>query len=365
MPAIKYPLNLLTNKEHKDIVAKLLNLETYEPEESSIKIGKLLLPAGGIFQNGLGYEEFIDAIASKREIKIDENLSVIEKEEFLYKEIWLQDFNKLPEHKQKEWLADMEKNAANEGLDKNQMASIGSLTALTAAQLSGFGVYMLASSTVGAISSLVGVALPFAFYTSMSSFISVAIGPIGFIIAAVPLYKTFKDVESWDDFKIKGKGILNGFKTLAQGDYYTSELLLKYFAGLRIMNREKYMNKIEELEKKEVEYSIKLKEELASKTLIESEVNVAKEHVIGVQKQLEKAQADLELKQEFLETFKSGISKIELTKVDCSNEINRIKQKIKDLNTENIEPEKERRLNPSQLRQHRLSKRLSDLGKDE
>ena len=48
----------------------------------------------------------------------------------------------------------------------------------------------MASTVVGAITHALGVTLPFAFYTSMSSTISVAIGPLGWgLLAAWGVHK--------------------------------------------------------------------------------------------------------------------------------------------------------------------------------
>lgn len=58
-------------------------------------------------------------------------------------------------------------------------------TALTAAQLSGFGVYLLASTALGTLTSVIGITLPFAVYTTMSSAIAVIIGPVGWIGAGL------------------------------------------------------------------------------------------------------------------------------------------------------------------------------------
>jgi uncharacterized protein YaaW (UPF0174 family) len=59
-------------------------------------------------------------------------------------------------------------------------AALSGATLLTA-QLSGFGVYVLASSTLGAITAGLGVTLPFGVYTTMSSAIATVIGPVGWI----------------------------------------------------------------------------------------------------------------------------------------------------------------------------------------
>lgn len=52
---------------------------------------------------------------------------------------------------------------------------------IVAAQLSGFGIYLASSTVVGAVTSAIGVTLPFAAYTGMSSAISVVIGPVGWV----------------------------------------------------------------------------------------------------------------------------------------------------------------------------------------
>ncbi|WP_133532128.1 YaaW family protein [Flavobacterium dankookense] len=58
-------------------------------------------------------------------------------------------------------------------------------TTLTAAQISGFGVYLLASSSLSFITGAIGLTLPFAAYTALSSAISVIIGPVGWIGAGL------------------------------------------------------------------------------------------------------------------------------------------------------------------------------------
>ena len=61
----------------------------------------------------------------------------------------------------------------------------GIFLTLTAAQLSGFGVYLLASTTLGAMSGTLGLTLPFVVYTSMSRAIAAIIGPVGWIAAGL------------------------------------------------------------------------------------------------------------------------------------------------------------------------------------
>jgi len=60
----------------------------------------------------------------------------------------------------------------------------GTAAAIAAAQASGFGVYLAASTILGGLMSAVGVTAPFVLYTTMSSAISLAIGPIGWALLA-------------------------------------------------------------------------------------------------------------------------------------------------------------------------------------
>jgi hypothetical protein len=62
--------------------------------------------------------------------------------------------------------------------------------ALTAAQMSGFGVYMLGSTVLGAINGALGLGLGFGAFTGLSSLISTVIGPIGW--AALGLFAVLK-----------------------------------------------------------------------------------------------------------------------------------------------------------------------------
>lgn len=55
---------------------------------------------------------------------------------------------------------------------------------LVLANLSGFGLYLAASTSLAAISGAVGVTLPFAVYSGLSSVLAVATGPVGWAVLA-------------------------------------------------------------------------------------------------------------------------------------------------------------------------------------
>lgn len=59
------------------------------------------------------------------------------------------------------------------------------LTLLGAAQASGFGVYLAATTALGFLTHAVGITLPFAIYSGVTSTIAFLIGPVGWLSAGV------------------------------------------------------------------------------------------------------------------------------------------------------------------------------------
>lgn len=244
MESIDNLLSLMTNEQKAPIV-KILGLKTNENNKIKEKLSKILLPAGGFLQTPLTYNEFIQKIAEKYNEKIDFSFGNIKAETDLYIKLFQQEFEKLsPEEKEK-----INQELEKAGLDRSQIASLSGISALGAAQLSGFGVYLLASSTVGAITSVLGITLPFAFYTGMSSLISFVIGPVGFLVMGVMIYRSFKNVKSWDEALDILKNSWVQIKNLTFGDYTRGVLAFKYLAATRVILSENIKNEISENEK--------------------------------------------------------------------------------------------------------------------
>ncbi|MGJ3254591.1 MAG: hypothetical protein ACFE0J_26180 [Elainellaceae cyanobacterium] len=55
---------------------------------------------------------------------------------------------------------------------------------MSAAKMSGFGVYLLASTVLGSFTHALGITLPFALYLGMSQTIAVVLGPVGWAALA-------------------------------------------------------------------------------------------------------------------------------------------------------------------------------------
>jgi uncharacterized membrane protein YhiD involved in acid resistance len=235
------------------------------------------------------------------------------------------------------------------GLDKNQIKSLSGLSAIGAAQLSGFGIYLLASSTLGAITSVLGLTLPFAFYTGMSSVISFVIGPVGFLVMGVLIYRSFKDVKSWDEALDLLKTSWKEMKAIALGDYTRSTLVFKYFAATRIVLTENL--------KKEVEHN---SNEISSKrnnlSTIDNEIQFNESEMKGIN-EVKNEQADgistieMEIvkKQEELKVANRELDKINMSieNIEIKNKSNLTKKQT--INNEILNIESETKINLSKI----------------
>jgi len=83
----------------------------------------------------------------------------------------------MPEQDRQRFLKEFSTQSLAPGLGKEAWVSGG----IVVANLSGFGLYLASSTALGAITSAIGVTLPFAVYTGMSSTIAMLIGPVGWV----------------------------------------------------------------------------------------------------------------------------------------------------------------------------------------
>jgi hypothetical protein len=103
---------------------------------------------------------------------------------------------------------------------------VTTLAALSAAQASGFGVYMGATTALGLASHALGVTLPFAVYTGMTSTIAFLIGPIGFLATVGWLAHVFTSPE-WARIV---RGLLHIVAMRAKYEYSNRPMLLTSIA---------------------------------------------------------------------------------------------------------------------------------------
>jgi hypothetical protein len=243
---------LLENFDSKElsILYKLLNIQENNILQILDKLGELLLPLGGYFQKPLNYTDFLKKIASHNNMSISCENGNIEAEQQLFLTLFKKEFDKMSDSEKEDYL----KKTHADGLNKNQIASLTAITTLGAAQASGFGIYLLATTTIGAISSTLGITLPFALYSTMSSAISLIIGPVGFLVMGVAVYKSFKDVKNIDEISEKFSLAYKSIKKGIFGDYERATICFKYIAAMRTVIPVRFENEINQQKAKLLDY---------------------------------------------------------------------------------------------------------------
>lgn len=83
----------------------------------------------------------------------------------------------MPAASRERFLTELSSQSQDPALRKEAVLGGG----IVVANLSGFGLYLASSTALGAITSAIGVTLPFAVYTGMSSTIALLIGPVGWV----------------------------------------------------------------------------------------------------------------------------------------------------------------------------------------
>ena len=86
-------------------------------------------------------------------------------------------YGKLPDDKKRELRDELNQLSK----DKDFGAEIITASGIILARLSGFQLYLLATTALGALSGALGITLPFVIYTTLTRAISIVIGPIGWV----------------------------------------------------------------------------------------------------------------------------------------------------------------------------------------
>ena len=119
--------------------------------------------------------------AGQLKIEFKQFHSAVELETMIVQKVVETTLNKMTEQQRKEFEAEIAKVAEKMGKKGDWLKAGGLTGAIVAAELGGFTTFILASSGLAAITGLVGLTLPFAVYTAMSTTLGVILGPVGWI----------------------------------------------------------------------------------------------------------------------------------------------------------------------------------------
>lgn len=243
-----YPQNLINNLpiEQKEVFLKILGKKENEEIAIEKELSNLISPFNGVFQKQLSYVEILKKVANHHQIKI-ENLNdkkKIEEEIFVFK--IKENFKNLSLEEQKKIQEELTKISESSNIDASQLKALGAIGTLTVANLSGFGMYLMASTVVGGVSGALGITLPFAFYTGMSSFLSFISGPVGWTIGLGALAYSLRN-ENLNSISNKVKNAFKSAKNLVAGNYEIATVIIVQICANRIILNEKLNSEIEKL----------------------------------------------------------------------------------------------------------------------
>ena len=184
-------INVLENATQEELkgMAKILEMkykDNYTPKEIKEKLMLKDSMASILFTKERDrYHHMVYKTAKKLKVDSPKRYSTKELEVKISQKIFKKVWENMSPKQQKEFEAKMKEVAKEHRNEKALFANAGVFGALTAAQLSGFGVYMLATTSLGAITGAMGITLPFAAYTTMTTAMGVIIGPVGWIGAGL------------------------------------------------------------------------------------------------------------------------------------------------------------------------------------
>ena len=282
-----YPNSLLTllNEEQKKSFVILLNKKNLVGLDLVKELNKLLSSFRGWFSSEKNYKQLLEEICTKRNLEIRGNFSVSQLEELILENKFKTYINNLGEEERKKFQEELKTFASKNGIDASQIKSLTTIGTLAGANFAGFGLYVMASTVVGGITSAIGLTLPFAVYTGMSSVLSVITGPVGWIAGLGYLAYTFRN-DNLESAQNKLKGSFEAIKGLVMGNLEHSEIIVSQICSFRILLLKENETKLEEnkLQLKSVEEKLISAKEL--KNNLQNQIKGLNYHLSEVSNEL-------------------------------------------------------------------------------
>lgn len=308
MNSTVYPQNVIDRltRNQEMVFHKLLG--TKEGENISIvkELSKTINPAKGWFHSELTYKEILLKIASHHKIPITEQTEIkkLEEEILLFK--FNENYNNLSAENQEKFKNEIEKFGEHQNIDNSQMGSLGAIGALTIANASGMGMYIMASTVVGGLSGILGITLPFAFYTGMSSFLAVITGPVGWTLGLGYVVYSLRN-ENLDSISKKFTNTLKATKNFFTGNYDLATVLVLQICSNRILINEEPTRKIKELSQTILEHQ-KTKSAIKEKAdMVEQQLARLREEKRKIDFELDAVSSQLATEERAIAVWKSKL----------------------------------------------------------
>ena len=302
-----YPNSLinLLSPEQRKVFLTLLNKKNSTSLDLLKELNKLISSFGGFFSEQKSYKQILEKICEKKGIKNMRSNSVYEIEQLILENKFNAIYNSLNEEDKKKFDQEIQKIALQRGLSTDQAKSISAIGTLAGANLAGFGLYIMASTVVGGLTSAIGLTLPFAFYTGMSSVLSIVTGPVGWIAGLGYVAYTFRN-DNLETAQVKLKTTATGIKNVFTGNIEHCEIIISQICSFRVLLLQEFENEISQSENKIAEINTKLPELKAKKEELNQELSKITRSLTQIKNEIEIAEnsntnnknriADLKLK---------------------------------------------------------------------
>lgn len=150
------------------------------------------------------YIELLSALLEELDINC-KDATLLEKEAFLCDAVIAEALvNMSPEQRRRAFSEQVEFDEISENVDSrdNSFKQVAKgVGAFSLAKAAGFSLYTSSTMALGFASSMAGITLPFAVYTGMTSFISIILGPIGWVAGGTWAFWKFTSPD-WDRLRV-------------------------------------------------------------------------------------------------------------------------------------------------------------------
>jgi uncharacterized protein YaaW (UPF0174 family) len=164
------------------LLAQILGCSDQEPPALALRLQKVSSSffAWRIAQERLSYREIVTRVSERMEIGTSWR-STPDIERTITEKLWNSVWERMTVSQREQFNRKLIETAAQTERAANLKGVAIAGGGLLAAKASGFGIYLLASSTLAAVTSGLGFALPFGAYMTISSALSWVLGPVGFV----------------------------------------------------------------------------------------------------------------------------------------------------------------------------------------
>ena len=304
---VPYPTKLFPqlSDEQCQIFEKLLNKKRGESFAIEKELTGIIKPFKGLLQKKLSYFEILKKITDHYKIPTSgTDVKKIEEEILVFK--FQENFDKLSPQEKEKFQQELYKVLESKNLESSQLASLGTVGALALAEMSGMGLFIMASTFVGGLTSILGITLPFAFYTGMSSFLAFVTGPVGWAVGIGALAYSLRN-DNLESITKKFRATLNASQSLVKGNYELASIIVVQICANRIILNQENTKEMEKLTSAIGKEKERKKEVISKAEVIEVQLKKLLKEKRNTEREVEKLSASIKKKEDSIGIHRSKL----------------------------------------------------------